>query len=410
MDKKPIDVDSEGRIRLTPELREKYGIKPNSKIFVEEGRNTILIHSPATRLARIYVEPTNQCNLGCATCIRHVWEEPLGNMTERIYQKILDALTEYSPVPEIFFGGFGEPLSHPNIVSMIQQAHDRGARVELITNGTLLEEETLKRLIKAGIDQIWVSIDGATPESYADVRLGNQLPRILENLRILQRMKHRYSLVKPDLGISFVAMKRNAKELPDIIELASNLGASQLMVSNVMPYSPDLKDEILYYRGMTSWRYRSNRILFPRMDISDETWPGFRKLLERFDLQEIAGNEFAKPWDTCPFVDRGSMSVRYDGKISPCLPLMHDHTNYLEDRLRTVHEQFFGNLGDQSLLSIWHNEEYKQFRERVKEYDFSPCTVCNTCEYADSNQEDCIGSVPISCGGCLWGQGFIQCP
>ena len=64
---------------------------------------------------------------------------------------------------------------------MVAQVKALGAPVELITNGTLLTEHLSRQLIKAGVDVLWVSLDGATPESYADVRLGAALPEVMDN-------------------------------------------------------------------------------------------------------------------------------------------------------------------------------------------------------------------------------------
>ncbi len=61
--------------------------------------------------------------------------------------------------------------------------------MELITNGTTLTEKISRKLVESGLDILWVSIDGASPETYADVRLGAELPTILNNLRRLIRMR-----------------------------------------------------------------------------------------------------------------------------------------------------------------------------------------------------------------------------
>ena len=70
-----------------------------------------------------------------------------------------------------------------------------------------------------------ISIDGARPESYADVRLGDHLPEILENLDRWQRLARESQSTPPELGISFVVMKRNLPDLAEILELAKKLGA-----------------------------------------------------------------------------------------------------------------------------------------------------------------------------------------
>ena len=43
----------------------------------------------------------------------------------------------------------------------------------------LLDEAARRELVRIGLDRLWVSIDGATPESYADVRLWDALPQVI---------------------------------------------------------------------------------------------------------------------------------------------------------------------------------------------------------------------------------------
>jgi MoaA/NifB/PqqE/SkfB family radical SAM enzyme len=109
-------------------------------------------------------------------------------------------------------------------------------------------------------------------------------------------------------------------------------------------------------------------------------------------------------------VRKGSTSVRWDGQVSPCLALLHAHTSYLDRKERRVQAFSVGSLRDSSLASIWQSDAYRALRARLADFDFSPCVSCNSCELSESNQEDCFGNTAPTCGGCLWGQGFIQCP
>src|SRR3990172_6746911 len=141
------------------------------------------------QLTKLYVEPTSRCNLACRTCIRNVWDEPSGQMSDATFARIIEGLRAFSPSPDVFFGGFGEPLSHPSIVEMVAQAKALGSKVELITNGTLLVEDVACQLIAARLDALWVSIDRATPESYADVRLGAALPEVIANVERFRALR-----------------------------------------------------------------------------------------------------------------------------------------------------------------------------------------------------------------------------
>ena len=76
--------------------------------------------------------------------------------------RIIEGVQAISYPLTIFFGGLGEPLFHPAIVDMVaQKQRIARCRVELITNGTLLSPQLSKDLIDAGLDMLWVSLDGA---------------------------------------------------------------------------------------------------------------------------------------------------------------------------------------------------------------------------------------------------------
>jgi MoaA/NifB/PqqE/SkfB family radical SAM enzyme len=374
-----------------------------------------------THLARIYIEPTNRCNLNCVTCIRNCWEEPLGEMSSATFTRIVENLRAFSPPPDVFFGGLGEPLAHPEIVEMVSRIKALGSSVELITNGTLLSKSMSKQLIDAGLDMLWVSLDGATPESYKDVRLGAALPDVLANLaefRHARWIRHYPPsfdlLLQPQLGIVFVAMKRNITDLPAVLSLANRLGSLHFMVTNVLPYTPEMQEEILYSRALTDSVYTPAPLLrsldFPRIDINPMTREAVYQALRGDHSLSIAGASLGERNNRCPFVEKGSLAVRWDGDVSPCLALLHDHKAYLHRYERSLKRHAVGNVQQQSIEDIWNQPEYVSFRRRIQEFDFSPCILCGGCDFFKSNQEDCIGSPVPACGGCLWAQGIVQCP
>jgi MoaA/NifB/PqqE/SkfB family radical SAM enzyme len=371
--------------------------------------NSSIASHDIDRLARLYVEPTNRCNLDCRTCMRHGWEEELGFMEFWLFEKMVANLHVLSRMPDVFLGGFGEPLGHPRIVDMVALAKRSGAQVELISNGILLDDGMADRLVMAGLDRLWVSIDGASPASYADVRLGDHLPLILANLERLRNKRRLNSNNKPELGISFVAMKRNVADLPRVLDLAQRLNATHFSLSNIEPYTAAMAKEILYahilYDPMPS---ESSEL--PRLDPEEKNDEALKRLAGIF-LKIVT---FAHPATgrsgLCPFLHRRSASVRWDGKVGPCLPLLHAHTVCLNGQSRNWEEFHLGSLAVHDLFDIWNDEPYRDFRCRLDEFSFAPCSTCNSCDLPSINGEDCFGNVHPACGGCLWSQGFIQCP
>ena len=415
------DINEKGHLVLPPDLARRYGLIPGAKIRIEGNTNRLTLLRPVTQLAKVYIEPTNRCNLDCVTCIRQSWDEPLGTMSSETFSRIIEGLRSFDPPPDIFFGGLGEPLSHPSIVDMVKEAKALGSSVELISNGTLLSKSVSSALVAASLDKLWVSLDGATPESYKDVRLGAALPEVLANLTEFRharwkkyRPEHFDLLLKPQIGIVFVAMKRNIGDLPAVFSLASRLGSLHFLVTNVLPYTSEMQEEILYSRAITDSIYTSAPLLrfldFPRMDINPTTREAFYQAMRGDHSLSIAGASLGEKNNRCPFIEKGALAIRWDGEVSPCLPLLHDHKMYFYRYERSIKRHSVGNVMDQSIEKIWNRPEYLSLRGRLQEFNFSPCVHCGGCEFFESNQEDCIGSPIPTCGGCLWAQGVIQCP
>ncbi len=112
----------------------------------------------------------------------------------------------------------------------------------------------------------------------------------------------------------------------------------------------------------------------------------------------------------CRFIEEGMCFVRYDGDVSPCMALLHNGITFWDTEQRTVYHHSYGNVGQTSLTEIWESEDYRAFRQRVHDFDFSPCMRCGRCDLFTENREDCYGNSEPTCGGCLWSEGVISCP
>ncbi len=408
-----INVDEQGRLILPQEMAEHYGIRPGTQMLLKEKSRNLQLQRPITHLAKVYIEPTSRCNLICRTCIRNAWDEPQGDMSAETWNMVIDSMRTLSSRPDIFFGGFGEPLLLPNIAGMVAQAKAVAGKVELITNGILLTEQRSHDLIEAGLDTLWVSVDGVTPESYADIRIGADLPKVFKNIRRMAILRHETTR-RPEIGISFVAMRKNIADLPALIRKGPQLGVSRFIITNVFPYTAEMCREMLDVRSVdgvdsipSPW---TPRIDLPRMDLNEASQEAvFHTMRYRHNVR-INGVPLGQERGRCPFIESGSIVISWDGNISPCLALMHSYPTYLNGQDRTVRRYVLGNLADGDLKSTWEAPDYVAFRKRVQEFDFAPCTWCGGCEMAEKNEEDCFSNPFPTCGGCLWAQGVIQCP
>lgn len=356
----------------------------------------------------LYIEPTSNCNQSCAMCSRNYWQnETTGDMDFALFQKVLDELPD--SVVRIFFGGVGEPLVHPRIMDMVRQAKETGRRCELITNGTLLTQEISRQLLDAGIDEVWVSLDGIEDSG----GLGHQdgVDTVLTNMAEYVKLRdlHRYARQKSRLGVAYVVMKSNVAQLERLIQRADSLGINDIKVTHLLPYNKEMESEILYERIRPTFTAGGTQVDLPHLDLH----AGSNPVLDRLMMQGKTYNAFrdlGRPAEYCRFVEEGVVFVRWDGEVAPCMALLHDNTVYQQGHARKLRACSFGNIQKKPLESIWESAPYRELRDRVQGFDFSPCATCGACGLFGENEQDCIGAAFPACGHCLWAYGLIQCP
>ena len=391
------------------------GLVPGAEFSVRETPQGFVLRPSDPPLSKVYVEPTTACNLNCRTCMRNSWEEPLGTMEMATYKRLLNGLRGVPSLDTVAFWGFGEPLLHPGIVEMITLAGQTGAKTELITNGLLLNREMAGGLVGAGLDTLVVSVDGTSPESHADIRSGVDLRAVRENVKTLLSVARSRSRQSPEIGLEFVVTRRNISELPELRRLARTMEASFIVLTNVLPYTEELNEEVLYCLSTTTWspQVRSEwtpEIVLPRMDMHREFLGPLVGLLRHGGtLDPLPGSSDGKE-GYCRFVERGSVAIAWNGEVSPCVALMHSYRCYVLGREKQIRRYTVGNVGRKEMMGIWGDREYREFRKKVLQFHFAPCAYCGGCELAETNEEDCFGNTFPVCGDCLWARGIILCP
>lgn len=409
-----VKINDEGNLKIPECIKNKLELKSDTELKLKVNNSSLIIKRADPLLKKVYVEPTTDCNLNCKTCVRHSWDEELGHMKMSLYRKMIDDLKGFKKINRISFWGIGEPLYHPNITEMIDLANKLSVKTQIITNGILLDEKMAKELLEAGLDSLVVSIDGTSPETMSDIRSGADLKQIINNVKQFKKYKNKIN-PEAEIGIEYVIMKSNIDELKDLRKLAYELGASFIFLTNLLPYTEAMTDEILYSSSISRSKPKERtdlrpEVYLPPTDLTDETIKGLSKIVGK--TSSISTNQV--PFDPhggyCKFVEEGSIAVNKSGEISPCIPLMHSYDCYIRERKKHIKNYSLGNISQHSIDKIWNSNEFKDFRKRVIEFPFSECTQCSGCDMSETNEEDCHGNTFPVCGDCLWAKGVIQCP
>lgn len=392
-----IKSDKEGRLILPEHFLNRRHVPPNAEFWLNEREGDMILHPRIPDARKLYIEATTGCNLQCSTCIRNVWSDPIAAMTQSTFDNILAQLDGLPQLERVVFTSFGEPLTHPHILDMIEAIRKRNLAVSLGSNGLLLTPKVSRELVRLGVDRLVVSVDGVKPETYEEVR-GAELHTVLKNLRSLNDVKYEMGSLIPALGIEFVALKSNIHELPSLTGLASHLNAARVLVSNVLPYTEDMRSEVLYGHEPQN-PFKSGG--FPVWSDAWVTWGSLELPRMHWGAER-----------RCRFVNDRSIVVGWDGGVSPCYALSHNYSYFaIDGRKKQVCRYQLGNVNMTPLAEIWMSEDYTLFRSEVRIFHFPSCPDCDlrdTCDLRELN-EGCWGWNP-SCADCLWAQDIIRCP
>jgi radical SAM protein with 4Fe4S-binding SPASM domain len=313
---------------------------------------------------------THKCNLNCKHCYSNSGQALEAELRTEEALDVVEQLADFGVTALAFSGG--EPLSRSDFFEVAQHAVNNGLYVSVATNGTLLTKENVKRLKKAGINYVEISIDGASAETHDSFRgvagAFNNAIKGLENC------------VKEELCacIATTATKNNLKEIPAIVDLAEKIGAERFTYFNFIPtgrgkelydqdISPEEREELMSYLLARISKGSKVTILttapqLARLAIQSQG-EGNEMAMSMAHMQTIKVSK--KAVSLADFIGgcgagRLYCSLSPYGDVHPCVFLQIN----------------VGNLKNRKFKDIWLNSQFfSSLRDRSKLK--GPCGACN---------------------------------
>ncbi|MGE5361332.1 MAG: radical SAM protein [Bacteroidales bacterium] len=406
-----VTVGPSNQLVVPVDVLRQAGISPGQDVVVEASADGVRIVRDALR--KVHVETTTHCNLDCAMCVRHGWREPLGHMPFARFERLVGGLpADSGDRLTLAFSGFGEPLVHPDWHEMMRVARERRHRVELITNGLLLDAKVASILVDLGVAKVTVSIDGGDGVTYERMRgVGDLSARAAIHHLLDARLHTRRAMA---IGVAAVATRSTVSSLPALLEWASDLKLDFVSIGNLVPHTEEMARETLWdSAGWASVFLRSSwrpQVHVGRFDMVEATRPLAAAIAERGLTYPPPESDELRWRNYCRFAHEGMCAVSWDGRVTPCLSLLHSHTEYINAQARRVHQHVVGHIDATPLSEIWRDPAFRAFRQRVRAFDFPPCFHCGGCPLTETNAEDCYNNPAPVCGECPWAQGIVLCP
>src|SRR5712692_10436242 len=197
----------------------------------------------------LYIEVTNRCNSLCVTCpLTFSPQEAEHYLSFEEFTALVD---QFPGLRRAVLHGIGEPLMNRQLAAMIRYLKDRNVYVVFNTNAILLYPKRQVELVESGLDELRVSCDSATPETYTTIRGVNVLPKVLKNVGEFMQTRQRLGADRPRVSLWFTGVKENIRELPDLVDVAARLGVDEVYLTRMVFFGEGLatEDQSIYNAG-----------------------------------------------------------------------------------------------------------------------------------------------------------------
>jgi MoaA/NifB/PqqE/SkfB family radical SAM enzyme len=306
---------------------------------------------------RIILEVTSRCNLRCTLCAQSIYKFSPTSLPWEIFEKIVPLLPR---AEEATLFGWGEPFLHFRFMKMFEVVSAyRNLSTYIVTNGTLLHQ-VAEGLVKGRLTYLSISFDGATKNTYEEIRKGANYEKVLDNISLVHRYKELYKLETPYIRLIFVASRKNIEELPSLVELASGKGIPEIKVLYATIYHEDsITESLWFHRDLTANVFLASSRLAERLNVSLRLPPliGYDRAENRLHRECLV-----------PFEE---LYIGSDGKIRPCI----------------ISPIELGDLSVNEAEELWNNGKFRELRASVNAYSpLEGCTECNQNRHLNVNR------------------------
>jgi radical SAM protein with 4Fe4S-binding SPASM domain len=270
------------------------------------------------------LEASRLCNLRCTMCALHsdfIDHSHTDNHPKHFrldkYRWILEQLAPHRDHMSVAPQFWGEPFMSPYLKDMIRIARQHEIRLGFTTNGTLWDDDMIDFMIEQKVHSLCVSMDGATRETYEQVRIGASFDKVIANVERLLRRKRELGSPTPYLQINMALFPENRHEqdkmVQDWLGRANTVSISNHCVNDVVP----------------ELHHRITRIPCPTL------------------------------WD--------SMHINTNGDVIPCCR-------------DSGYEEVMGNAYETPIAEIWNNDKYRSFRKKHMLQEWMDIPICSRCD------------------------------
>lgn len=320
----------------------------------ERMQRTKLISSPVV----VDVVLTKACNFACSFCKDYETPATSKRISIDNFQRLAKQVFPTASRLDICSGG--EPYLHTGLTEILRIAKQYDLYTWVLSNGSVMKPKIVEAMISEQlISGHGFSVDGYRAQTVEAIRKNASLPVILDNIRMVLRMRESLKKKTPSITIRYALMRSNIEELADAVRQWGDMGVDHLECGYLSLANDMDPDESLYFH----------------QDLMKRCVEDAQRVAERFPNLKL----------TVPaFVDDEKKRLQPDNCNSPWKFVMVDTNGQIMPCYRSFEALRFPSVYDPaepSFRTTWNSSDYQQLRRTVNNDStekFYP--YCGQCE------------------------------
>ena len=313
----------------------------------------------------IEVEISTYCGNKCLICEHTTWHEPSRNLSLADFIK----LTDQFDLKWINATGMGDAFLNPDYLKMIKHLKQRNTSVFLVDSFNLITKDVARVLVESGVDGIYISMDGATRETYESIKVGCDYDRVITNIKNLLEIKKELHSPIPEICFRFVVNKKNVNEMADYVRVINSLATreefgdgSKIHFVGLLDF-PEIHDLYL------------DTIPVDQIQLAIEASKGGLPVVFAH-TEQVTNPSINK----CLAWAEPYFALVPESMMLPCCAVLMNN-----DRQKLL-DYSFGNYTTTPIKEIWNSPYYKWFRSMVTNPHAKVPAICAGCRAYDTTE------------------------
>lgn len=331
------------------------------------------------RLGEVCFEITAKCPLNCLHCSGNCNINSKDELSLDEIKRVIDELSILGCETLEISGG--EPLLHQDLIDTISYAKTRNIEPILYTSGNMvnvsgkiagLDVAIAKNLHAVGLKKVIFSLQGFRKDTHEAVtKVAGSFSNVIRAIKITKSLDFW-------VGVHFVPMKLNYKELEGLLRLCHELRVDEVGILRFVPQGRGEINSGLLKLSLPQFKELTEKLTFLTLNHKNP----ILRIGRPIDFRFLVDSSITKT-----ICDAGISRclIGPDGKVVPC-PGFKQNSQFIA-----------GNIKNDSLIKIWHESPIWQ---RLRKFDYTkikePCSSCKNLPYCRGG---CIAQKALSSGG-----------